>query len=109
MCARPAVCHVEPPVVGASLWDAPSLSVANLAHASRPLQIHVLRFVYVSAPMGDQALRVQVTLNPSAASRDWIVNTWHIVGDGTTVPDVAVGDFITSLNTFYQSVDNNLS
>lgn len=54
-------------------------------------------------------LRTQVTLNPTASTRDRIMNTWHVITVGATTPAVAGAAFATSLNTFYQAIDSLLS
>lgn len=60
--------------------------------------------------MPTPALRIQVVLNPTASTRDQVINTWHIVGQGATTPTAAATDFVTgALNTFYQAVDTYLS
>lgn len=56
-----------------------------------------------------QVLRVEVTLNPAAASRERIMNVWHIATVGATPPLTATGDFLTFLNSFYAAIDAQLS
>lgn len=56
-----------------------------------------------------QTLRVAVTLNPSASGRDKFMNTWHIATRDATTPVTAANSFITALQTFYNTVDAQLS
>lgn len=57
-----------------------------------------------------QTLRIEVTLNPAAGSRERIMNTWHIATVGATPKGTAAGDFVnTFLNAFYQTIDTQLS
>jgi len=52
-----------------------------------------------------QCVRVQVTLNPTADSDDWIVNTWHIATLGAATPLQAATSFKVDVNNFYQAID----
>lgn len=56
-----------------------------------------------------QCFKVSVTLNPSAESRQRVMNTWHFATVDSTTPNAAFDAATSALNTFYQSIDAYLA
>lgn len=56
-----------------------------------------------------QTIRCEVTLNPSAGSRERIMNVWHIANISPSSVGAALTDFHADLDNFYQAIDVYLS
>lgn len=57
----------------------------------------------------EQVLRVEVTLNPSASTRERIMNVWHIGNVGATDVVDAAEAFKDDLADFYHAIDGGMS
>lgn len=56
-----------------------------------------------------QVIRAEVTLNPSASSRERIMNVWHFATVGAGTPSALAGTVTSTLDDFYQDIDTYLS
>lgn len=59
--------------------------------------------------MAAHAMRAELTLNPTAGSREKIMNVWHFANTLTSTEEAAAVAFQAALQTFYSAIDVYLS